>query len=182
MTEELDNEMFDFKTFLTKVIQKGASDIHLRSDEKPYIRINGNMIKINEKTLTEHDILEVLDMITPTMLKKKVLENYDSDFAYEIKGVARFRVNTNRQLGKIGLVIRIIPFQVPTIEQLHLPSNILEFCKYRDGLCLVTGPTGSGKSTTLATMLDYINQNYRKHIITIEEDRKSTRPELQSRI
>ena len=162
-------ESFNFKEFLIKVINKGASDIHLHVDEKPYVRINGSMIRVNYPELSENDILEILEEISPLMIKKDVLSAYDMDFSYELKGVTRFRINLNRQLGKIALVMRVIPYEIPTFEDLNIPEQLKEFCEFPNGLCFITGPTGSGKSTTLASMLELINQNQKKHIVTIEE-------------
>lgn len=163
------SEKFNFKDFLVKVINKGASDVHLHVDEKPFVRINGSMVKVNYPTLSEDDILAVLDLITPLVIKNEILTAQDLDFSYELKGVTRFRVNLNRQLGKIAIIMRVIPYEIPSIEELNLPAKLKEFCDFPNGLCFVTGPTGSGKSTTLAAMLDLINEKYRKHIVTIEE-------------
>ena len=161
--------MFDFKDFLIKLVNKGASDIHLHVDENPYVRINGTVIKVNYPPLSEDNILSILNTITPLMLKNEVLTALDLDFSYEIKGVTRFRVNLNRQLGKIALIMRVIPYEIPSLKELNLLESISSFCDFPNGLCFVTGPTGSGKSTTLAALLEIINKNYKKHIITIEE-------------
>ncbi len=162
-------EEFNFKDILLKLVSKGASDIHLHVDERPYVRINGSMVKVNYPPLTENNILTVLDTIAPLMLKNEVLTALDMDFSYELKGTTRFRVNLNRQLGKVSIIMRVIPYEIPSIEELKLPESIKDFCNFPNGLCFVTGPTGSGKSTTLAAILETINQNQRKHIVTIEE-------------
>lgn len=163
------SEKFNFKDFLVKVTEKGASDIHLHVDEKPYVRINGSMVRVNYPELSENDILAILEEIAPLMIKKDVLTAYDMDFSYELKGVTRFRINLNRQLGKIALVMRVIPYEIPTFEDLSIPEQLKDFCDFPNGLCFITGPTGSGKSTTMASMLELINQKYKKHIVTIEE-------------
>lgn len=162
-------ESFNFKEFLLKTTAKGVSDIHLHVDERPYARINGSMVKVNYPVLSENDILGILEIITPLMLKNEVMTAQDLDFSYELKGITRFRVNLNRQLGKIALVMRVIPYEIPSMEELKLLDELKSFCDFPNGLCFVTGPTGSGKSTTLAALLEIINQKYRKHIVTIEE-------------
>ena len=162
-------EEFDFKNILIKLVNKGASDIHLHVDEHPYARINGAMVRVNYPALSENNILKILDTISPLMLKNEILTALDMDFSYELKGVTRFRVNLNRQLGKVSIIMRVIPYEIPSIEELNLLECIKDFCHFPNGLCFVTGPTGSGKSTTMAALLEIINQNHRKHIVTIEE-------------
>lgn len=163
------SEGFDINAFLANSVSKGASDIHLKVDEYPVIRKDGKIIKIDMPKLTEDDILGVLNCVVPKTVRTRVNSAFDLDFAYEIKGVSRFRVNLSRQLGKSALVIRVIPYTVKTIEELNLPVAIEQFSSLNNGLIVVTGPTGSGKSTTLASIIDYINIQYPKHIITIED-------------
>ena len=163
------DEEFNFKEFLMKITAKGASDIHLHVDERPYVRINGSMVKVNYPPLTEDELLKILDSILPVMLKKDAMTALDMDFSYELKGITRFRVNLSRQLGKIAIIMRVIPYEIPSLQELNLLDNLNDFCHFPNGLCFVTGPTGSGKSTTLAALLEIINQNYKKHIVTIEE-------------
>ena len=119
--------------------------------------------------LTEDDILDAYDILIPKHSKGKINALFDLDFAYEIKGVARFRVNLSRCLGKSALVIRTIPYEIKKVTELNLPQSIEQFSTLNNGLVLITGPTGSGKSTTIASLIDYINSNYQKHIITIED-------------
>lgn len=160
---------FDIDGFLKKAVSIGASDVHLRVEERPCIRKDGKIIKIDMPALTEENILEILNIITPKNVKTRAQSVYDLDFSYEIKGISRFRVNLSRQLGKSALVIRNIPYSIKSLEELNLPSAMEQFAYLNNGLVLVTGPTGSGKSTTLASLIDYINMNYQKHIITIED-------------
>lgn len=162
-------EQFDINSFLEKTISIGASDVHLRSDERPVIRKDGKIIKIDMPKLTEEDIANIVNTIVPKTARTKALSAFDLDFSYEIKGLSRFRINLSRQLGKSALVIRNIPYVVKNIEELCLPLAIEQFAQINNGIVLVTGPTGSGKSTTLASLIDYININYPKHIITIED-------------
>lgn len=162
-------EAFDINKFLAKAISVGASDVHLRIDEHPIIRKDNHIIKIDMPKLTENDFTEILNTIVPRSAKTRANSAYDLDFSYEIKGLSRFRVNLSLQLGRHALVIRNIPYKIKTIEELNLPLSIEQFPTFNNGLVLVTGPTGSGKSTTLASLIDYININYPKHIITIED-------------
>ena len=161
---------FDIVAFLERAVAIGASDIHLAVNEYPAIRKDGKIIKINMPMLTETDIDEALSAILPASVNNNHLDSvYDLDFAYEIKGVSRFRVNLSRQLGKSALVIRTIPYNIKRIADLMLPESIEQFATLNNGLVLITGPTGSGKSTTIASLIDYVNINYPKHIITIED-------------
>lgn len=163
------SEEFNISSFLAKAISIGASDVHLRVDDFPIIRKDGKIIKVDMPKLTEDDLAIAINVMVPKLVRSRVNSAYDMDFSYEIKGLSRFRVNLNRQLGKSALVIRNIPYTVKTIEELNLPVAIEQFAQQNNGLVLVTGPTGSGKSTTLASLIDYININYQKHIITIED-------------
>ncbi len=160
---------FNINSFLIKAISIGASDVHLRVDERPIVRKDGKIIKIDMPKLTEEDIANIVNIITPKTVKTKANSAFDLDFSYEIKDVSRFRVNLSQQLGKSALVIRNIPFVIKGIEDLNLPLSIEQFARLNNGIVLITGPTGSGKSTTLASLVNYININYPKHIITIED-------------
>lgn len=163
------SEQFDINNFLKKAISIGASDVHLRTDEHPVIRKDGKIIKIDLPILTEDDLTNIITILVPKAVKTRASSVFDLDFSYEIKGVSRFRVNLSQQLGKSAVVIRNIPYEIKSIKELNLPASIEQFAKLNNGLVLVTGPTGSGKSTTLASLIDYININYPKHIITIED-------------
>lgn len=160
---------FNIIDFLKKAVAVGASDAHLQVDEHPAVRIDGKIMKVDMPILTEDDILSAYDILLPTPFKGKVNSVFDLDFAYEIHGVSRFRVNLSRQLGKSALVIRTIPYNIKKILELMLPESIEQFATLNNGLVLITGPTGAGKSTTIASLIDYININYPKHIITIED-------------
>ncbi len=160
---------FDIVKFLTEAVEKGVSDIHLKTDEAPALRRDGKIYKTNLPPLTELEILEIMDIILPNSIKNKAFEVFDLDFAYEIKGISRFRVNLSRGLGKLAIVIRVISYEILTVDQLNLPKVIEKFAHLNSGIVLITGATGSGKSTTIASLIDYINQNYQKHIITIED-------------
>jgi twitching motility protein PilT len=160
---------FDIITFLKKAVAIGASDVHLQAGEHPVVRIDGKITKIDMPILVEEDLVYIYKKLLPSHFVDKFDNAYDLDFAYEIQGCSRFRVNLSRQLGKCALVIRTIPYNIKTIANLCLPETIEQFANLNNGLVLVTGPTGSGKSTTIASLIDFININYPKHIITIED-------------
>lgn len=162
-------EKFDINSFLAKAISAGASDVHLRMNEHPVIRKDSKIIKADLPKLTFEDIEEVVNVVVPKPMRTQANSAYDMDFSYEIKGLSRFRINLSRQLGSNALVIRSIPYKIKTIEELKLPLSLEKFATLNNGLVLVTGQTGSGKSTTLASLIDHININYQKHIITIED-------------
>ena len=163
------NSEFDIITLLKKAVAIGASDIHLRVNERPVLRIDGKIIKVDMPVVSEEDIEQAYNVMIPNHFKEDVHSIFDIDFAYEITGYSRFRVNLSRQLGKTALVIRTIPYNIKKFNDLKLPDTIEQFANLNNGLVLITGPTGAGKSTTIASLIDYININYQKHIITIED-------------
>jgi twitching motility protein PilT len=148
-----------------------ASDLHLSVGSPPVVRKDGRMQRLTEgaQALTPESILALLMPILPAANKKEFHERHDSDFAYELPGTARFRGNAFMDRRGPGAVFRVIPANILTAEQLGLSQHILNLCHLTKGLVLVTGPTGSGKSTTLCAMVDYINRNRDDHIITIED-------------
>jgi len=149
----------------------GASDLHLSCGMPPLVRKDGAMQPLDPSAapLTPEAMTGLLDPIMPDKNRKEFAERHDSDFAYEITGLARFRANIFMDRRGPGAVFRIIPASILTAEQLGLSPAILQMCKLHKGLVLVTGPTGSGKSTTLCAMVDYINKNRDDHLITIED-------------
>ncbi len=149
--------------------EQNVSDLHLTQSQPPVFRIDGEISRVKSHSLSEETMEK---LILPIMPKKNMLEfsiNNDTDFAYTIPGLARFRVNVFRDINGVGAVIRQIPGRVLTAEELCLPPIIKELCTISKGLVIVTGPTGSGKSTTLAAMLDLINSSRSEHILTIED-------------
>ena len=166
---EKNEVIFDINAFLKKAVEEGVSDVHLRIDEVPVVRKDGKIVKTNYPVIKEKDISHVLNVVLPKYLRTKVQAAFDLDFSYEIKGISRFRINLARQLGNTSLVFRIIPYEIPSFAELKLPPALNMFAKFHSGIVLVTGPTGSGKSTTIASLIDLINKNERKHIITIED-------------
>ncbi len=149
----------------------GASDLHLCVGTPPLVRKDGRMQPLdpNMPALTDDFLARLLEPIMPASNRAEFGASHDTDFAYEIAGLARFRANVFADRKGRGAVFRVIPSQILTAEKLGLSPHILNLCKLHKGLVLVTGPTGSGKSTTLCAMIDYINKNREDHIITIED-------------
>ena len=157
-------------SLFTRMHEVGASDLHMTSGRKPMLRVSGEMVTIDEAPLLNPEQMrQVLLEITPETNAAQFEQEKDTDFAYHLEGVARFRANLFEDHRGPGGVFRVIPEEILTAEQLGLPPAILEMCELHKGLVLVTGPTGSGKSTTLAAMVDHINRTRRDHIITIED-------------
>ncbi|NVO00202.1 MAG: Flp pilus assembly complex ATPase component TadA, partial [Geobacteraceae bacterium] len=158
--DELFHQMLDMK----------ASDLHLKSGKAPMIRIDGSMTFMAGREPIGPDALdELLHMIMPEKNRAEFKETNDTDFAYELGERSRMRANVFRDIAGIGAVFRQIPTKILTAQQLGLPDVVLSFCDFDKGLVVVTGPTGSGKSTTLAAMIDYINDKRDAHLITIED-------------
>jgi len=150
--------------------ETGASDLHVMTGAPPKLRLHGELVPIqNEQVLTHEGLSEMLFEITDAAQKEKFLRTHDLDFAYGLEGVARFRCNFLLQRSGIGAVFRIIPEKIKSITDLNLPKAVEKFAHIHNGLVLVTGPTGSGKSTTLAAIIDLINSTYNRHILTIED-------------
>jgi twitching motility protein PilT len=155
--------------FLKLMNDRGASDFHLTVGRPPMLRASGLMESIRYRTISETDFTEMMKPVTPAKIWEEFVQTSDADFAYEIPDVARYRVNLFRQQRGGGAVFRVIPTKIMTIEQLGLPDQLRRIGSIRSGLVLVTGPTGSGKSTTLAAIVDLINETRGLHIITIED-------------
>ena len=154
---------------LKQMMEREASDLHLTSGSAPYLRVHGEMVKLNYKDLTPEVCQALLFEILSASQRENFLETWDLDCSYSLKGVGRFRVNVFRQRQGVGAVFRRIPESIKTIQELGLPPNIANLLDVSEGLILVTGPTGSGKSTTLAALIHTINTGRRAHIITIED-------------
>lgn len=159
----------DIMELLAFATKESASDVHISSGEPPMIRIHGDMRKIDMPPLMREDVHTVLYNILNDQQRKAYEEHYELDFAIAITGVGRFRVNAFLQNRGESIVFRTIPEKIPLLEQLNMPPIVAELTKKEKGLILLTGPTGSGKSTTLAAMLDLINREYKCHILTIED-------------
>lgn len=154
---------------LHKAFEVKASDIHITVGSPPMFRIFGEMRKAAEQTLTPYETLEFAKQLMNQEQYTSFIESGDHDFSYGIEGVSRFRINVYKQKGNVSITIRLIPQRIPNMEELGLPPIATEFANKPQGLLLVTGPTGSGKSTTLAAIVDYINRTRREHIITLED-------------
>jgi twitching motility protein PilT len=146
-----------------------ASDIHLTVGVPPIMRINGDLKRYGKDALKVEETEQMAKAIVPPYQWETFREKGELDFSYGIPGLSRYRINTYFQRGCVALAIRIVPTKIPTIEDMQLPNVLKEIAERHQGLVLVTGPTGSGKSTTLAAMIQYMNQNLRKHIITLED-------------
>jgi twitching motility protein PilT len=161
--------MAKIDAFFNLMMEVGASDLHLAAGSQPIVRVRGEMERIKHPPLDNDSLKAMLYEIAPEYKVKVFEETGDIDFGYEIPDVARFRANFFNQKYGVGAVFRQIPSTVLTTEQLGLPPIMKKFAELNRGLVLVTGPTGSGKSTTLAAILDYANKNRRDHIITVED-------------
>lgn len=161
--------MLTFYELIETAINRGASDLHLTAGVPPCIRINGFIVRTEQPVCTPQDIEDVASSIMDERHREIFTEKGEVDFAYSIHSLGRFRVNVFRQRGSRCLVVRILNLRIPTPEQLNIPPAVVEMTEKRRGLVLVTGATGSGKSTTLASLIDVINQNHDYHIITLED-------------
>ena len=159
----------DIKKLLQSVVSHGASDLHLVARSEPQIRIDGTLKAVNLPILTGEEIEEMTYALLTEKQKKAFEENLELDFALMLPGIGRFRANYYRTLGDIAAAFRIIPTDIPSLDDLSSPEIYKQLIKREKGLILVTGPTGSGKSTTLSAMLNEINETEHKHIVTIED-------------
>jgi twitching motility protein PilT len=171
--------MTKINALLQLAVKHNASDLHVRAGLPPLARVYGRLQPLPGGDGLESSAEALLEILTESQLHL-FEKHHDLDFAYELPGIGRFRVNFLRQRQGIGAVFRMIPGRVPTLEELGLPQAIFDLVRLEQGLLLVTGPTGSGKSTTLAAMIDYMNQEYDKHIVTIEDPLEFIHPNKTS--
>ncbi|HEU4749120.1 MAG TPA: type IV pilus twitching motility protein PilT [Gemmatimonadaceae bacterium] len=160
---------FDYKSVLQQMIQSNASDLHLKVGRAPTLRIDGQMVTTDAQPLKQDDLRSVAEQVMGPRNIKEFAELKESDFALAVPGVGRFRVNAYQQRGTVAFAFRTVPFQAKTISELNLPAVCERIAMMPRGLILVTGITGSGKSTALASMIHYINQNRQANVITIED-------------
>ncbi|MGM8364549.1 type IV pilus twitching motility protein PilT [Virgibacillus sp. W0181] len=158
-----------FHQWLQEANEKNASDVHLTVNKAPVFRIHGKLVEMDGSVLQPSETEAICQVILSEAAWRTLQEQREIDFSYTIDNRLRFRMNAFYQRGHLSLAIRLIPTGVPTFEQLHMPSIVQELTALPQGLILVTGPTGSGKTTTLASMIDYINKTTEKHIITLED-------------
>jgi len=168
--ERAASALADMDALLRVLVEKKASDLHLRCGDSPLMRIDGAIVRLEGYPAIENDVMEaMLRAIMPGRSRQEFADTNDTDFAYELEGLARFRCNALRERRGAGGVFRVIPSEVVSVEQLGLPPEIQQLCHLNKGLVLVTGPTGSGKSTTLCALIDLVNRVRRDHVITIED-------------
>ncbi|MBK06599.1 MAG: hypothetical protein CL920_23150 [Deltaproteobacteria bacterium] len=169
------------KPLLQRMVSEGASDLHLCAKQKPRWRIDGDLIELSDSRALE--VEEVYDMLHPLMPERSHLEfeeRQDTDFSYSIQGLARYRVNMYEDENGVSAALRSVPLAIPTIDQLKLPPGVPKMSEANHGLVLVTGPTGSGKSTTLAALINQLNEKRAKHIITLEDPVEFVHPSKKS--
>src|SRR5215212_4299053 len=155
---------------LKLAVEKGASDLHLKVGSYPMARIHGHLSPLNEdKQLDHEELVEMAASIMSTAQRQKFKDAQEVDLAYSVAGLGRFRCNVFQQRGTIGIVLRVIPVKVMNLDELGLPSVLKKIAAEERGLVLVTGTTGSGKSTSLAAMIDYINTTRTAHVMTVED-------------
>lgn len=159
----------DITQLLAFGVEQGASDCHLSSGEPPMLRVHGDLKKLDHPALSKEDVHSMVYDIMNDGQRKDFEERHECDFSFAMGDIARFRVNVFMQRKGEGVVFRTIPTKILSMEQLGLPNSIKHLCDKEKGLVLVTGPTGSGKSTTLAAMIDYLNDDFEGHILTVED-------------
>jgi twitching motility protein PilT len=159
----------NIEQYLRTAVERKASDLHLTVGSPPMMRIDGELRPFGETALTAQDTEEIARYLLDRDGYERLRERGEYDFSWEIADLSRFRINVFRQRGRLSLAIRLVPSSIPSPEELRLPPALLEFARKPQGLFLVTGPTGSGKSTTLACLIDQINRSQRRHIITLED-------------
>jgi len=174
-------ELEIFNSLLELAAENGASDVHIKSNHAAYLRLHGGLEPIDMDPLQASQIMRFLEEACPAQFFQRWQEDNQVDFSYRLENIGRFRVNAFHQRGTPSVVFRLVKDKPPTLEQLnHEPEKLVEFCKHKDGILLVCGATGSGKSSTLAAMLNWINQNYDKHIVTLEDPIEFTFSDIKS--
>jgi twitching motility protein PilT len=164
-----ESSAFSFKNAITEMVQQGGSDLHLKVGRPPTVRVAGELFQLSQQPVKPEELKALAEQIMTSRQVKEFAEHKEADFAIGVPGVGRFRTNVFQQRGTLAFVFRAIPYEVKTVEQLHLPSVLETISLKPRGMVLVTGVTGSGKSTTLAAMIQHINQNRKCNVITIED-------------
>jgi twitching motility protein PilT len=163
------NENLKIQQLFKLMVDSSASDLHITSGTSPGLRVHGEIIKVKTSPLSGEDTKRLIYQILTEDQKNEFEKKLELDFSFGIKGLARFRANVFNSKGAVAAVFRIIPSIIPDFKALNLPNVLLKMCDVSNGLILVTGPTGSGKSTTLAALIDYLNQHEAGHIVTLED-------------
>ena len=161
--------MLDLDQLLRNAVERGASDVHIKVGSPPFIRVDGRLERTDLASVSPVETERIAFAIMPKQRAEEFIGTSEADFAYSVSGLGRFRVNVMRQRGSVGLVLRRVQSDIPSFEALGLPPVIRKLTDHQRGLVLVTGPTGSGKTTTLGSMIDFINDNYNRHIVTVED-------------
>lgn len=159
----------DLEKILEQAMKRGASDVHFSVGRPIMIRVDGALLEMNENVLRPRDVEEAMLPLLSESQHETITKTGELDFAYSLQGVGRFRLNVFKQRGTYAAALRLLPFKIPTPEALSIPKAVIEMTNKKRGLVLVTGPTGSGKSTTLASLINVINHKYAGHIITMED-------------
>ncbi|MCE5328272.1 MAG: type IV pilus twitching motility protein PilT [Planctomycetaceae bacterium] len=167
---------------LETCIKRGASDLHLHVGRPPTLRLHGRLRALETKVLEPDDTVKLMSQITPERAQQELQEKGGTDFGFDFGEAGRFRVSVFHQRGNVSMSLRLIPSKLFSFEEIGLPSIVKVLCRRPRGLFLVTGPTGSGKTTTLATMVNYINEHFDKHIITIEDPIEYYHPHKKSMV
>ena len=161
--------MAELDRFLSVIVKHGGSDLHIGEGQPPKMRVHGDIMPIRDEPISHEEATRMLSEVCGPRNWEIFEQRGDLDFAYEMDEASRFRSNYFKQSNGYGAAFRLIPTKIATLEELGIPLVVKEFANVRGGLVLVTGPTGSGKTTTQAALVDYINQNFAKHVVTIEE-------------
>jgi len=167
---------------LDTCIKRGASDLHLHVGRPPTLRLHGRLRALETRVLEPEDTVKLMRALTPDRCQQELQEQGGTDFGFEFGGAGRFRTAVFQQKGHISIALRLIPARILTFEEIGLPPIVQSLCRRPRGMFLVTGPTGSGKTTTLATMVNFINENFDKHIITIEDPIEFYHPHKKSMV
>src|SRR5436853_2231061 len=161
--------MAELDRFLSVIVKHGGSDLHIGEGQPPKMRMHGDIMPIRAEAVKREEAVQMLSEVCVLRNREIIEQHGDLDFAYEMDRASRLRSNYFKQSNGYGAAFRLIPTKIATLEELGIPVIVKEFAHLRGGLVLVTGPTGSGKTTTQAALIDYINQNFSKHVVTIEE-------------
>jgi twitching motility protein PilT len=173
---------FNFKTVLQQLVQRNASDLHLKVGRPPTLRLNGDLVPLEMPPVRPEDLKALAEQLMTPRQVKEFTEQKEADFAIGVPGIGRFRCNVYQQRGSLAYAMRAIPYQARTIDELHLPPVLADIAMRPRGLVLVTGVTGSGKSTALAAMIQYINEHRRANVITIEDPIEFLHRDLNSHV